>query len=161
MTVFSGKRMWIALYIALGLAATLAIGVALVLWFQVEDWSRDLRTNVAATSDDSADERLRPLRAPLGATEFADRVEFAAGKLKGWTLESRNVEGEVVRLHLVRTTPLLRFKDDIRVTIEPQPGGGSVLQAESRSRVGKGDLGQNPRNLRDLLAAVATATQNP
>lgn len=160
MTVFGGKRMWIALYIALGLAATLAIGVALVLFTQVEDWSRDLRINVAATSDDSPDERLRPLRAPLAPAELADRVELAAGKLPGWTLESRLAEGKAIRLHFVRTTPLLRFKDDIRVTIEPQSDGGSLLQAESRSRVGKGDLGQNPRNLRELVTAVARAVNS-
>jgi uncharacterized protein (DUF1499 family) len=158
MTVFSGKRMWIALYIALGLSAGLAMGVALILWSQVEDWSRDLRINVAATESDSPDERLRPLRSTLAASELADRVETAAGKLPGWTLDSRSA-GESVRLHFVRTTPLLRFKDDIRVTIEPQPGGGSVLNAESRSRVGKGDLGQNPRNLRELLAAARAAME--
>jgi uncharacterized protein (DUF1499 family) len=61
-------------------------------------------------------------------------------------------------LHFVRTTPLMRYKDDIRVRIVPA-ASGSRVSAESRSRIGRGDLGQNPRNLRELLAAVRGAAK--
>jgi uncharacterized protein (DUF1499 family) len=47
----------------------------------------------------------------------------------------------------------MRYKDDIRLSIKPADSG-SLLSAESRSRVGRGDLGQNPRNLRELLGAI-------
>jgi uncharacterized protein (DUF1499 family) len=50
---------------------------------------------------------------------------------------------------------LFRFKDDITVRVINR-GSERVLAAKSRSRVGKGDLGQNPRNLKQLLEAVRT-----
>jgi uncharacterized protein (DUF1499 family) len=50
----------------------------------------------------------------------------------------------------------MKYRDDIRVQIEPA-AEGTRLSAESRSRVGKGDLGQNPRNLRELLDKVRPA----
>ena len=82
----------------------------------------------------------------------------AAGKLPRWELVERRETDGGVKLHFIRTTRLWKFKDDIRVNIAPaQPIGGSLLTAESRSRVGKGDLGQNPRNLRELLEAVRRA----
>jgi uncharacterized protein (DUF1499 family) len=146
--------MWIALYIAAGLLALLIVAVVIGLISQVEDWSRDLSTNVATTDENAKDERFRPIHSPLSSTELADRVETAAAALPGWALANREGDSEGARLHFIRTTPLLRFKDDIRVTIAPTAEGGSLLTAESRSRIGKGDLGQNPRNLRELLGVL-------
>ncbi len=73
--------------------------------------------------------------------------------LPKWRLESRRDEGGSIKLHFVRTTGIMRYQDDIHVVIAPL-AVGSRLNANSRSRVGKGDLGQNPRNLRELLGAV-------
>jgi uncharacterized protein (DUF1499 family) len=146
--------MWLALYIALGLLALLVVAIIVGLVSQVEDWGRDLSTNVAVTEENAADRRLLPIHSPLSPTEFADHVESAAVALPNWALAHRDSQPEGLKLHFIRTTPLLRFKDDIRVTIAPVAGGGSVLSAESRSRIGKGDLGQNPRNLRELLASI-------
>lgn len=73
----------------------------------------------------------------------------AIESLPNWSLEVSD-EGN---LHAVRTTKLIRFKDDIGVTVTPS-GEGSKLEAESKSRVGKGDLGQNPKNLEELLDAL-------
>lgn len=142
-----------ALYIVAGLFVALVLALIVFTAAQVEDWSRDLTTNFAATKDDAADERLRPIEAALTPADLAQRVEAAAESLKNWRRESREEAAGAIDLHFVRTTPALRFQDDIRVHIEPQ-GTGSRLTAESQSRVGKGDLGQNPRNLRELLGAV-------
>lgn len=56
-------------------------------------------------------------------------------------------------LHLTRTTPVFRFVDDVRLVFEPKPTGCRV-HAESRSRVGVGDLGQNRRNILELWAWI-------
>lgn len=56
-------------------------------------------------------------------------------------------------VRLVRATRFWRFEDDVTVKISPAEGG-SVVTAQSQSRVGKGDLGQNPRNLIELLGEV-------
>ena len=76
-------------------------------------------------------------------------IEKAVDKLPRWRLERRN-ESEV---HAVRESRLFRFKDDVTVNIIPKHNGTEARFA-SASRVGKGDLGQNPRNLRELLETI-------
>lgn len=145
--------MWLALYIGLGLALVLVFAIALILVTHVEDWGRDLTTNYATTSDDAADQRLRPIDAGVNPAELAAVVVRCAAELPRWQLAERSDEPGQIRLHFVRTTGLVGYKDDIRVRIEPA-GNGSRLSAESQSRIGKGDLGQNPRNLRELLGKI-------
>jgi uncharacterized protein (DUF1499 family) len=54
---------------------------------------------------------------------------------------------------LVRTTRLFRFQDDVSLTIV-RSDHSTGITAMSRSRVGVGDLGQNPRNIREILNAL-------
>jgi uncharacterized protein (DUF1499 family) len=141
----------------IGACLLLAV-VAVAVVAQVEDWRRDLTTNYAETGENSPEPRLQPLQSALDPPALAERTQAAVKPLANWSLASQTTEGDIVKLHFVRTTPLMRFKDDIHVRIEPATGG-SELNASSRSRVGKGDLGQNPRNLRELLAAVRKASE--
>jgi uncharacterized protein (DUF1499 family) len=76
-------------------------------------------------------------------------IEEAIEKLPRWTLES-SANGE---LHATRSTGLFRFTDDVKVRIVERTSG-SEAYFESASRIGKGDLGQNPRNLSELLKAT-------
>jgi uncharacterized protein (DUF1499 family) len=51
----------------------------------------------------------------------------------------------------VRTTRLFRFRDDVKVRVYARAdGAGSELTGASR--VGKNDLGQNSRNIKELQA---------
>ena len=133
--------------------AIVAIVLALIL-FRVDDWSRDFSTNVATTSE-STD--LKPLRLAISADEAAERLKQRVGNLSHWVWvdQTRSPAGVVV-VTLVRQTTLFRFKDDVQVTISPDAEAalGAVLNAVSRSRIGKGDLGQNPRNIKELFAAL-------
>ena len=151
-------RRMTTLYIIAAVAGGLLLLLFVFVAMQVEDWSRDLTTNYAATAADAKDQRLRPIDSTLPPAELAERVQRAADSLKNWRLASQEAAAEAVQLHFVRTTPVLRFQDDIRVHIKPRQAG-SQLSAESRSRIGKGDLGQNPRNLRELLDAVRAAIE--
>lgn len=130
-----------------------------VLWilFLVEDWKRDLTTNIATTDATAEDPARRPLESPLPPEAQAARIVRFVEANRNWkvaSIEPASSEG-TIRLHLIRTTTLLRFKDDVHVVLTSTPRGGSVLEATSRSRVGKGDLGQNPRNLRELIQTLA------
>lgn len=129
--------------------------IAGVLFMLVEDWSRDLTTNIAETSDSAEDPLQRPMLIHRSMQDSAELVEHAVHTLPRWEQTDRDQDGDTVVLHLVRTTPLWRFKDDITVRIEPT-AEGSRVSAVSKSRVGKGDLGQNPRNLRELFEALRT-----
>ena len=53
----------------------------------------------------------------------------------------------------MHTTRLLGFEDDVTVTVEAH-GAGSLVNMRSRSRVGRGDFGQNARNIRELQSAL-------
>lgn len=76
-------------------------------------------------------------------------VKEAVEKLPRWTLLSSG-DGE---LHAVRRTRFFRFEDDVTARIAGR-GSHSEVAFESASRVGKSDLGQNSRNLRELLEAI-------
>lgn len=157
-----------------------ALGVILcsalfVLAVYVEDWARDLTNNHAATSDDHPEPLLRTRKLALPPAEVARLLTPVALELPGWTTEDPATEkyaeqrespaapvtadgsdapaaGDVV-LKFVRVTRIMKYRDDITVTISPTREGSSV-SAESQSRVGKGDLGQNPRNLKELLRVL-------
>ena len=51
-------------------------------------------------------------------------------------------------MNLIRVTHHA-FYDDITVILRSERGNS--VKATSQSRVGKGDLGQNPRNLKELV----------
>ena len=69
-------------------------------------------------------------------------------------LRETTEEGESgLVLSLVRTTRLMGFADDIRVFLQTT-AVGTKIDVTSQSRVGKGDLGQNPRNVREVLTAL-------
>jgi Protein of unknown function (DUF1499) len=129
----------------------LALVVLIVLGAQVDDWSRDLTTNTAATSS-TGDPALRPLRTTVPREELLTAI-LAEGQDLGWELDDREDDGPRTSLHFVRTSALFRFKDDIWVHVTPQEAG-LLIEAEAAARTGKGDLGQNPRTLKDLLARI-------
>lgn len=155
------KRRRVFLVIAVLAAASPLVVLALL----VDDWSRDLTTNTAATAADHRDETLRPLDRDGDAASIETALtEFCAGA-SHWELADphelpassplASIAGDAVLVRrLVRTTGLMRYRDDVWVLVELLSDGRVRVHAESRSRVGVGDLGQNPRNLRELLAAL-------
>ncbi len=77
---------------------------------------------------------------------------LATAQALGWevVVEDRDA-GEI---HAVATTGLLRFKDDVTITIRRE-GEGAVVKVRSRSRVGKSDLGTNARRIRYFQKELA------
>ncbi|MGI8978694.1 MAG: DUF1499 domain-containing protein [Pirellulaceae bacterium] len=147
--------MYITLTIVALVAAILLLFMLFWLFATVEDWSRDLTTNYATTSANAKKPSLHPIISQRPLPELADLVATAAEQLPGWELTGREESPDDTTLQFVRTTRLMRFKDDITVHIRPVSGGQQPakyeVSAESQSRVGKGDFGQNPRNLAELM----------
>ncbi|MEM9352513.1 MAG: DUF1499 domain-containing protein [Planctomycetota bacterium] len=135
---------------ALAAAIVLLLAPVLATVLIVDDWSRDLTTNTATTSAESADPGLRPLQTEASAEQLADALRSFANQNGAWEL----VESSGNSHKLVRTTGLLRFKDDVVMTFSATDNG-LLVEASSGSRVGKGDLGQNPRNLKELLSGLS------
>jgi uncharacterized protein (DUF1499 family) len=73
----------------------------------------------------------------------------AVTAIRGW-----RVVGQAAGVvQATRTTRLFRFVDDISILLEPA-SGGTAVSARSGSRVGRGDFGQNRRNLAELWQAL-------
>lgn len=100
-------------------------------------------------------ERLTPNSArtvrtySLGQAKLLASVGVAVQRLPRWRVESVDSTG----LKAVRTTRLLRFEDDVAVLVSAH-GGITRAEFTSASRVGNSDLGQNPRNLQELLDSL-------
>ncbi|WP_302118571.1 DUF1499 domain-containing protein [Allorhodopirellula heiligendammensis] len=141
--------------------AAITIGVAITgrLFWMIDDWSRDWTTNNARLSITDPDPLLRPFEVAGDIPAVIKKIKSWVAGQPGWDLAPGETTEPGDRLHLTRTTPVFRFVDDIWVELTPQqPATGELprtrVDACSQSRVGKGDLGQNPRNLKVLRAGI-------
>lgn len=85
--------------------------------------------------------------APLRGVSL-EQVKAAALNLPRTTVKEE-ADGYV---HLVCTTAILRFKDDLELEAE-----GDVVHVRSASRVGYGDLGVNRKRVESLRTAVGAS----
>lgn len=111
-----------------------------------------LTTNVARTRPDNPFPELRPLELDRPPAQ-AYMLMLAAAESLGWTLAWTDAGQR--EFEAVARTPLLGFRDDVRVALSPT-ADGSRVDVFSRSRVGRGDLGANTRHVLDLFAAART-----
>ncbi len=70
----------------------------------------------------------------------------------GW--ERVAADPESGRIEATDTTFWFRFKDDVVIEVKESASGGTVLNARSVSRVGRGDVGKNAERLRDLFSLL-------
>ena len=113
-------------------------------------WLRWFTRNWAETGEDG-DPALAPLVLSLPLAEALVGIEEAIRQLPRWRIDK--VDADRLTIHACRQTRFLRLVDDVRVRLEPTADGTRV-HARSQSRVGIGDLGQNRRNLQQLLTAL-------
>lgn len=144
-------------YVAAGIGIFV---VGKTLWM-IDDWKRDWTSNHAVLADSQADANLHPILTDRSPDEVASVVRRWVADQSHWDVVDDVEETEnpaILRLHLTHATSVFRFIDDVHVEIhrlERENGESkTVFHAESRSRVGKGDLGQNPRNLKMLRKGV-------
>lgn len=104
-----------------------------------------------ADTDESGEPSLAPLELAIPPSDALTQVEAVVRALPRWRVETINSQAGT--LTATRTTRLLRFVDDVTIRLEPT-ATGTRLHARSQSRVGKGDLGQNRRNLRELFGTL-------
>lgn len=105
-------------------------------------------SNIAVTNE-AWSPPLRPLTVPGTPLTVRHLIGDAIGRLPRWRIVDEN-DAVVWATH---TTRIFRFVDDVYLLMTPV--GDSVrLEARSASRLGKGDLGQNRRNLTELLTEL-------
>ena len=76
----------------------------------------------------------------------------AVGRELGWEVTDEDRAKGTIQA--VATTRLMRFKDDVTVTVTPA-GERVSVNVRSHSRVGKGDLGANAKRIRLFQATLA------
>ncbi|MEM6364700.1 MAG: DUF1499 domain-containing protein, partial [Planctomycetota bacterium] len=107
-------------------------------------------------SDDANKTCLQPVSLPQSPEEISESITEWAENRSLWSLVSQSSDGPITTINLTRRTAIMRFVDDVTVEIRALPQGGVFVWAKSQSRVGKGDLGQNPRNLCELTDYLRT-----
>jgi hypothetical protein len=129
--------------------------------FGIKNLLRGLTVNFASLDSANDDPMLHPVLLPQSPEAIAGNIESWANDRSGWAVvpsqdtpdphppSPEHSTGRTIEIHLTRTTRLFRFVDDIRVSLTREAAGTRV-DATSQSRIGKGDLGQNPRNLKEF-----------
>jgi uncharacterized protein (DUF1499 family) len=122
-------------------------------------WKRLVRpftVNDITTGESEMYPELKPLEtsaSPEKVLEALKKLFDRQGKrwrLSGVDHDEHRAEGEI-------ETALFGFIDDVTIRIKPTETNDSTrskVNIRSRSRVGKGDLGKNARNIRRLKAGL-------
>jgi uncharacterized protein (DUF1499 family) len=92
---------------------------------------------------------LHTLKVASSVEDSIRRAESLA-RDRGWEIAVSDPAGG--RLEATETSFFFRFKDDVVVRARPAPGGGSLIDVRSISRVGQSDVGVNAKRVRALLS---------
>ncbi len=124
------------------LTAGMGLGALALGWLLVRAWPV---INVVETGKTEQYPDVRPGVYEEGRARVFDASLHAVHRLPRWTLSSYDREKGSIRAE--SRTLVFRFVDDILVRVLPE-GTGSRVEVRSASRVGRGDFGQNARNIR-------------
>lgn len=114
-------------------------------------WYDGLTKNWADLGPNAADPGLEAVELPVAPAEAVRRAASVIDGLARWSVVASDPEAGT--LHATHATRVCGFVDDIHLRFEPVPGG-TRISGRSRSRIGKGDFGQNARQLRELAQAL-------
>lgn len=81
-----------------------------------------------------------------------DESAASAQALPGWTVITQ--DRTTLTLTAERTTRLMGFVDDITIKVEPVTEFATRVHLKSASRIGKGDFGQNARNIQEFFGEL-------
>jgi len=108
--------------------------------------------NVAETSPNAEDPRLRTRLYALSRETVWNSVQQLATLQPGWTVTKRDAaEGT---LAAEARTRLLKLVDDVTIRVRPVDGQRVSVDVHSRSRLRKGDFGTNARRIVRFLEAL-------
>jgi uncharacterized protein (DUF1499 family) len=111
------------------------------------------RINLVETGRTPEYPDLQVRRYSASPRAVSEALRKALSRLPRWTVVGSGEGSAGTAVSAVHETRLLRFKDDVRVSIKREEGQ-TVVSVRSQSRVGSWDFGQNARNIRELLAAL-------
>ncbi len=113
-----------------------------------------LSSHVASTADDSDYPELKPIILPTSMPQLSAIIKRVVTD-QGWELVAEGQEGR--ELHVVITTPMMKFKDDFLIRLSSTEGQHTRVDIHSESRSGKADFGTNTRHLLNFRQALQDA----
>lgn len=131
-----------SLVLSFGIAALVGAVVLLRAWPVI---------NVVETGRTPEYPDLQPKLYPLKKDRVFEAALRAVTRLPRWRVAASRPEAGEIRAEA--TTPVFRFVDDVTIRLEEREGA-TVVSVRSASRVGRGDFGQNARNVRAFLAEL-------
>jgi uncharacterized protein (DUF1499 family) len=87
-----------------------------------------------------------------------DAALHAVNRLPRWSLVGRSEDQGEIRAEA--TTRMLRFVDDVHIHVSGH-AQGAIVHVRSASRVGRGDFGQNARNIRAFFQELDGQVKTP
>jgi hypothetical protein len=117
---------------------------------------RALTENTAETDPHADDRRLlgRTYAIPFERVWQA-ALGLADGGISRWrVVEADDQDGTI---HAESKTLVFRFVDDVHISVGLDENGQTRVDLRSASRVGKGDLGRNPRTIGSFLKKLDRA----
>lgn len=97
---------------------------------------------------------LQPLAVAIPPARVFEAALTVVRTLPHWTVVKADPAAGLIEAEA--RMPLWRFVDDVTIRVVPREGGTRV-SVRSASRVGRGDLGQNARNIRAFLGGLRRA----
>jgi uncharacterized protein (DUF1499 family) len=110
-----------------------------------------LSKNSAETDPKSKLPELRPDQYPVSVERLFDIARESAIALD-WKITS--IDHAQMSLHVVISTPLLGFADDMIIRVIARENNNSSLHARSKSRIGRADYGANLGHILKLKRSV-------
>lgn len=140
---------------------TLTLAPVLLFVIAAKKLNQDPPVNTAQTAPDASDAALvtRFVRAPWRDVVSAAQSALGAQKTYGraWKTGQNSIAGalpgEKLREELHAQVPVLVFTDDLIVTLSEQESGEIRVDCGSKSRIGRGDFGENRRHVLQFLGA--------
>lgn len=117
-------------------------------------WTRRRRllVNDITTGENMAYPALRSRVYYTDVAAAMAAAEHALRRLTHWKLVTRDAENDALEAEV--QTPFGLFTDDVTVYFFPLGSGQTRVTIRSRSRLGRGDLGQNAAHIRELQRAM-------
>jgi uncharacterized protein (DUF1499 family) len=88
---------------------------------------------------------IQPLYYTADPRRVFDESVSSVKELERWELVKSDVATR--KIEATSTTRVFKFVDDVTITVQPVTEFVTRVDVHSRSRVGKGDFGQNARNI--------------
>ncbi len=113
--------------------------------------------NAAETSADATDANLKTRHYKADLETFVGETEGLIPTMatygKNWKVISAHIYGNTATIKT--EVPVVFFTDDLEIKITQETAANEItVNIHSKSRVGKGDLGENKRHIRQLFKVL-------